>query len=93
MSYWTDGSITFKDEDIILRAQLRDLLRLFISNPNKIMTFDDIKDTIIKSENRGKTKNSNISKYVNELESELKKYTNNIIIKNENETGYKIIKV
>lgn len=93
LSYWTDGSITFKDEDIILRAQLRDLLRLFISNPNKIMTFDDIKDTIIKSENRGKTKNSNISKYVNELERELKKYTNNIIIKNENETGYKIIKV
>lgn len=93
LAYWTDGSITFNGKDLILRSQLRDLLRLFISGPNKIMTFDDIKDTIIEAYGRGKTKNSTISKYINELREELKKYTTNIVIKNEKDTGYKIVKI
>ncbi|MEI6352767.1 MAG: winged helix-turn-helix domain-containing protein [Candidatus Nomurabacteria bacterium] len=92
LAYWTDGSITFNNKELILRAQLRDLLRLFISSPNKIMTYDDIKDTIIRAEDRERTKNTTISKYINELKEELKKYTTDIVIKNEKETGYRITK-
>lgn len=85
---WSDGRITYNQTEMKLRAQLKDLFRLLISRSKSLVTYDDIRDTIIHPKKRKKVSNPSLSKYVNELSSELLKYSAGIVITNVPKEGY-----
>jgi hypothetical protein len=87
LSSCSDGTIRYKGTIIKLRAQIKDLCRLFLQNYNHLVTQNDIKDKIIKSNKRDKIDYNTISKYISELRTSLKVYTRKNVIYLEKEEG------
>ncbi len=85
---FTDGSISYAGNNLILRNQLKDLCRLFMRRPNRLITIDDVKDNLIAAEKRKTTPNDTISKYVSELRVVLKNCFGNDVIQNQKEEGW-----
>lgn len=69
---WTDGTIRYDGTIIEIRSQLKELCRLFMENPKRLINADDIKDRIISADKRKFTSTATISKYVSELHNSLK---------------------
>lgn len=89
---WKDGRITYNNVNITMRPQIKDLCRVFLNSNGRLVTFEDIKENIIKYRKRSITTNATISKYVSELQGTVNKYTNSIEFKSESTNGYKINK-
>lgn len=85
---YNDGSIRYGKDIIKMRNQIKDLCRLFIKNPNRLITIDDIKDDIIAANKRNAIAYSTIAKYVSELRNSLKIHFNNDVIFNQKEEGW-----
>lgn len=85
---YSDGTIRYKNEIINLRKQLKDLCRLFMRHPERLLTIDDIRAEII-SASKGKiTPNSTISKYVSELHNSLKIHFKRDVIFSQQQEGW-----
>lgn len=74
LGYGSDGLIYFNMVPVDMTAQLKDLCRMFIDRPKVLVTIDDIKDTIITANRRGKTSNTTIAKYISALRVVLQPY-------------------
>ena len=85
---YSDGTIRFKDEIIDLRNQMKDLCRLFMRHPRRLLPFEDIKNEIIPAPKRESTPNTTISKYVSELRSSLKSHFGRDVIHSQKEEGW-----
>jgi hypothetical protein len=86
LSLWRDGTIRYRNKIIPLRKQLKSLCMLFIKNPNMLITYDKIKDEIIKADRRSAIHFKTIAKYVSELRRSLKvHFGKNVIICNSGE--------
>lgn len=88
LSSYNDGSIRYGGKILTLRNQLKDLCRLFMSSPKKLMTVDEIKDEIIDGARRSTTKYSTVAKYVSELRKSLKIHFGKDVIINQKEEGW-----
>ena len=88
LASYSDGTIRFKGEIIELRNQLKDLCRLFMRNPKRLITRDDIRDNVIASGKRMTTRPSTIAKYVSELRNSLKIHFGKDVIFNQKEEGW-----
>src|SRR4030042_5166250 len=64
---FNDGTIRYGGEIIDMRNQIKDLCRYFMERPNRLITYDDIKQNIINADKRLDIPNSTIAKYVSEL--------------------------
>jgi len=89
LAAYSDGTIRYKSEVIPMRGQLNDLCRLFISQPGRLFTCDDIKDVIVNANRREMTTFSTISKYVSELHSLLKQCFGREVIFNHKKVGWR----
>ena len=85
---YSDGTIRYKKEIIKMRNQLKDLCRLFMNHPDRLLTIDDIRDTIIKADKRILTPFTTIAKYVSELHNSLKIHFKKDVIFNQKEEGW-----
>lgn len=90
LASYNDGTIRYDGEIIDMRNQTKDLCRLFMENPNRLLTLDDIKEAIIKYEKRKNTKNATISKYACELRSLLKIHFKRNVLVNQPNEGWRL---
>lgn len=74
LAYYSDNTIRFSKTIIPLRKQLVALCRLFLERPNMLVTYDDIKERIIKADKIKQTNYKTIQKYVSALRDPLKKH-------------------
>lgn len=88
LSSYSDGTIRYKDTIIKMRNQLKDLCRLFMQHPKRLLTPEDIKDNIVAADKRKTTSNSTISKYVSELRNSLKVHFKKDVIFSQKEEGW-----
>lgn len=88
LASYSDGTIRYKDTILNLRNQLKDLCRLFMRNPKRLLTPEDIKENIISADKRKITSNSTISKYVSELRNSLKVHFKKDVIFSQKEEGW-----
>ena len=88
LASYSDGTIRHKDKVLGLRSQLKDLCRLFMAHPKRLLTIDDIKAEIVPAEKRGSVSFATISKYVSELHSSLKIHFRKRVIFNEKKEGW-----
>ncbi len=85
---YNDGSIAYDGENLEIRAQLKDLCRLFMQNVSRLVLVDDIRDLIIDSNKRDTTSNNTLSKYVSELHGILSKKYGKKVIFNDQKEGW-----
>ena len=88
LSAYNDGTIRYGKNILEMRNQLKDLCRLFMRNPNRLFTIDDIKDEIIKADRRTLTSFATIAKYVSELHNLLKIHFGKDVIFNQKKEGW-----
>lgn len=88
LSAYNDGTIRYEKNILEMRNQLKDLCRLFMQYPNRLLTIDDIKDEIIKADRRTLTSFATIAKYVSELHNLLKIHFKKEVIFNQKEEGW-----
>lgn len=85
---YNDGTIRYDGKIIQLRNQIKDLCRMFMENLERIITIDDIKDSIIAADKRKATPNNTMAKYVSELRNSLKTHFKKDVIFNQKEEGW-----
>ncbi len=85
---YSDGTIRFNGEIIILRPQMRDLCRLFMGSHNSLLLVDTIKDELIRADKRAATSVDTISKYVSELRTILFGLYGRDVISNQQKDGW-----
>jgi hypothetical protein len=87
-SLYSDGTLKFATKTIRLRYQLKELFYLFLEKPNKLLTFDEIKENVISSDKNAEISNTTISKYVSELRASVKKLVGKNIIRSVPNDGW-----
>ncbi|MBI3589491.1 MAG: hypothetical protein HY093_03735 [Candidatus Liptonbacteria bacterium] len=85
---YSDGTIRYQGEMIEMRSQIKDLCRLFMDHPNRMLTRDDIQDAIINADRRKSTPRITIAKYVSELHNLLKLHFKKDVIFNQKQEGW-----
>ena len=88
LAAFSDGTIRYKDKVLGLRSQLKDLCRLFMAHPKRLLTIDDIKAEIVPADKRRSISFATIAKYVSELHSSLKIHFRKRVIFNEKKDGW-----
>lgn len=83
-----DGSIRYKGTPIEMRNQLKDLCRLFMGKPNRLVTIDRITEELIRADKRKTTSHTTISKYVSELRAILMSHFKREVFINQKEEGW-----
>lgn len=83
-----DGSIRYKGMPIEMRNQLKDLCRLFMGKPNRLVTIDRITEELIRADKRKTTSHTTISKYVSELRAILMNHFKKEVFINQKEEGW-----
>ncbi len=84
----TDGSIRYDGNFIRMPNQQKDLCRLFMNKPEKLVTIDRIRDELIRADRRKETTFATISKYVSKLRNVLKNYYKTNVLINQQEEGW-----
>lgn len=90
LASFNDGTIRYNGKIIQLRNQIKDLCRLFMEYSERVITIDDIKESIVRADKRKTTPNSTISKYVSELHNALRIHFKKEVIFNQKEEGWYI---
>lgn len=90
LASFNDGTIRYNGKIIQLRNQIKDLCRLFMEYSERVITIDDIKESIVRADKRKTTPNSTISKYVSELHNALQIHFKKEVIFNQKEEGWYI---
>ena len=85
---YNDGSIRYDGKMLTLRPQIKDLCWLFMRRHNQLVNATDIKEEIVKAARRKNTSVDTISKYVSELQKELKIHFGKSVITNEPKGGW-----
>lgn len=85
---FNDGSIRYKGTPIEMRNQLKDLCRLFMGRPNRLITIDEITEELIRADKRKTTSHTTISKYVSELRAILMSHFKREVFVNQKEEGW-----
>lgn len=85
---YSDGTIRYKGEMIEMRSQIKDLCRLFMNHPNRLLTPEDIRDEIVHADRRKSTPRITIAKYVSELRNLLKLHFKKDVIFNQRKEGW-----
>lgn len=88
LAVYSDGSIRYKGEPVEMRSQLKELCRLFIANPNRLVTLDDIREKLIAASKREHTPFSTVAKYVSELRRILEVHFHKDVLLNQKEEGW-----
>ncbi len=88
LASYSDGTIRYKDVIIPLRGQIKDLCRMFMRNPKRILTREDIKENIIAADKRKSVPKITISKYVSELRNSLKVHFKKDVIYSQKDEGW-----
>ena len=88
LATFSDGSIRYKGTIVDLRPQLKELCRMFMRQPKKLLNADDIKDKIVEASKRENTYHATIAKYVSELHRTLKIHFKKDVIFNSNQDGW-----
>lgn len=88
LALYSDGSIRYKDTIIPLRGQIKDLCRMFMEHPKRLLTKDDIKENIIAADKRKSISKSTISKYVSSLRNSLKVHFKKDVIFSQKQEGW-----
>lgn len=85
---YNDGTIRFKDKNIDIRPRLKDLCRIFMRNPDKLITLDTIREELIDQKKREGTPNATLAKYVSDLHLTLQKHYKKEVIFNQRKEGW-----
>lgn len=85
---YSDGTIRYKGEVIKMRNQIKDLCRLFMDHPNRLLTHDDIRDQVVNADRRKSTSRVTIAKYVSELHNLLKIHFKKGVIFSQQQEGW-----
>jgi len=88
LTSYSDGTIRYKDIILPLRGQLKDLCRMLMRNPKRLLTRDDIKENIINADKRKTVSKTTISKYVSELRNSLKVHFKKDVICSQKDEGW-----
>mgnify|MGYP001581383658 CR=1 FL=1 len=89
LAFYDDGTLRYSGEIVKLSTQLKDLCRLFMEKNKRLVTFDDIRETIIRADKRKSTPNTTISKYVSALRNSLKiHFKKDVLISQQREGWY-----
>ena len=88
LTSYSDGTIRYKGIILPLRGQLKDLCRMFMRNPRRLLTRDDIKENIIDADKRKTISKTSISKYVSELRNSLKVHFKKDVIYSQKDEGW-----
>lgn len=88
LASYSDGTIRYKDKIVSLRGQLKDLCRMFMRNPKRLLTREDIKENIIAADKRKSIPKITISKYVSELRNSLKVHFKKDVIYSQKDEGW-----
>lgn len=88
LASYSDGTIRYKDTIVPLRGQIKDLCRLFMRNPKRLLTREDIKENIIAADKRKSVPKITISKYVSELRNSLKVHFKKDVIYSQKDEGW-----
>jgi len=88
LASYNDGTIRYKKEILNLPPRLKELCRLFLEKPERLIAFDDIKDRIIKASRRPNIGWDTISKYVSRLNISLEIHFGKKVIINQREEGW-----
>lgn len=88
LTSYSDGTIRYKGTILTLRGQLKDLCRMFMRNPKRLLTRDDIKENIIDANKRKTVSKTTISKYVSELRNSLKVHFKKDVIYSQKDEGW-----
>ena len=88
LASYSDGTIRYKDVILPLRGQIKDLCRMFMRNPKRLLTRDDIKENIIAADKRKAVSKTTISKYVSELRNSLKVHFKKDVIYSQKDEGW-----
>lgn len=91
LATFSDGTIRYRGSVIPMRDQLNDLCRIFVSRPNQLVLYDDIKEEIIRATRRETITFSTIAKYVSELHSLLKTYFGKDVLFNHKKEGWRFV--
>ncbi len=85
---YNDGTFTYDNQDIEIRAQLKDLLRLFMKKENELLTKEDIVTAIIDSKKRKTISPKTIAKYVHEVRKVLRNFYGKDVIFSHQKEGW-----
>jgi len=85
---YTDGTIRYIGKNIEMRGQLKELCRLFLENPNRLVTLDDISEKILRADRRTTIPFKTISKYVSELHNIIRPYYGKEVLHNQRDEGW-----
>jgi len=85
---YSDGTIRFGNQILDMRNQIKDLCRLFMGNQNRLLTFEDIRDDLIRADKRQSIPNKTISKYVSELRKLLEVHFKKDVITSQKDEGF-----
>ena len=88
LASYSDGTIRYKDVIVPLRGQIKDLCRMFMRNPKRLLTREDIKENIIAADKRKVVSKMTISKYVSELRNSLKVHFKKDVIYSQKDEGW-----
>lgn len=88
LASYSDGTIRYKDVVVPLRGQIKDLCRMFMRNPKRLLTREDIKENIIDADKRKTVSKTTISKYVSELRNSLKVHFKKDVIYSQKDEGW-----
>lgn len=88
LASYSDGTIRYKDTIVPLRGQIKDLCRMFMRNPKRLLTREDIKENIIAADKRKSVPKITISKYVSELRNSLKVHFKKDVIYSQKDEGW-----
>jgi hypothetical protein len=85
---YSDGSIKYDGQNLMMRPQLNILCRIFMSKPDMLVTIDHIRDEVISANKRKTISFSTIAKYVSELHNKLQIHFREPVIFNQKEEGW-----
>lgn len=88
LTLYSDGTIRYKDTIIPLRGQIKDLCRMFMEHPKRLLTKDDIKENIVAADKRKSISKTTISKYVSSLRNSLKVHFKKDVIFSQKQEGW-----
>ncbi len=88
LASYSDGTIRYKDTIVPLRGQIKDLCRMFMRNPKRLLTREDIKENIIAADKRKSIPKITISKYISELRNSLKVHFKKDVIYSQKDEGW-----
>ncbi len=88
LASYSDGTIRYKGTIIPLREQIRNLCRMFMRNPKRTLTREDIIENTVAADKQTVVSKITASKYISELRNSLKVHFKRNVIHSQKSMGW-----